>query len=133
MYTISETTKLGINFKRKTEFNMLSTGIAGLINLIGNYFLVPRLGGLGASISTGISFIVYFWIGTLISRKLWFNFDILFFIVNIALMVILAFVSVFYNLVVVEVLIYILIIIYNRKHVKYIITNGLNFLKSYRS
>ncbi|MEA1883766.1 MAG: hypothetical protein U9N62_04495 [Thermotogota bacterium] len=73
---------------------------------------------LGASISTGISFVAFFWLKTLISRKMWFKFDLLFYFVNIALIISLATISVFFNFYVLEIIIFLLILIFNRKHVR---------------
>lgn len=76
MYTMSESTAIGIGFKRKTGYNILVSGIAGLINICLNYLLVPALGGKGAAIATGISYIIFFWVRTIISRYLWYQFMI---------------------------------------------------------
>lgn len=133
MYTISETTKVGINFSRKTSYNILVTGLVGIINFLGNYILVPTLGGLGASISTGISYIAYFWISTLISRKLWFKFDLKFYFINILLMISLASVSVFYNYKIIEILIFGLVIVYNHSHLGYLCNVGMDFIIELRT
>ncbi|QEN05613.1 hypothetical protein EW093_13130 [Thiospirochaeta perfilievii] len=70
MYTLSETTGLGISFSKKSWLSILVALIASSTNIVGNYILVPRLGGIGASISTGLSFIVFFWARTIISNRL---------------------------------------------------------------
>jgi len=132
MYTVSETTGCGIGFARKTTYQMLVTGIAAMVNLVGNFLLVPKLGGLGASISTGISFVVFFWLKTLISRKMWFKFDLLFYFVNIALLISLATVSVFFNIYILEIIIFAIILIFNRRHLmdlKYIAKDILGLIK----
>ncbi|WP_455537664.1 lipopolysaccharide biosynthesis protein [Terrisporobacter sp.] len=69
MYTISETTFLGINFKKKTEKHIYIAIICALVNLIGNIILVPKLGAKGAAVSTGLSYVVFFIIRTYISNK----------------------------------------------------------------
>ncbi|MGG1397343.1 oligosaccharide flippase family protein [Bacillus salipaludis] len=69
MYTISETTVLGINFYKKVKWHMAIVSIACFVNLIGNWLLVPHYGGLGASISTGVSYILFFSLRTFISLK----------------------------------------------------------------
>lgn len=71
MYTLSETTSMGISFSRKTYWDIVSTGFAAVVNIIGNWMLVPDFGALGAAISTAASFIIFFWIRTIISNKLW--------------------------------------------------------------
>lgn len=76
MYTISEATCVGIVFKRKTYYNILISGVAGMVNIGLNYMLIPVLYGKGAAIATGISYMVFFWMRTIISRKLWWKFPI---------------------------------------------------------
>lgn len=67
MYTISETTVLGINFYKKVKWHIFIVGAVCLVNIAGNWMLVPAYGGLGASISTGISYIIFFALRTFIS------------------------------------------------------------------
>ena len=56
MYTISETTVVGLVFKKKSNLQVVVALAACITNVIGNELLVPRLGCQGAAISTGISF-----------------------------------------------------------------------------
>ncbi|RJE83624.1 polysaccharide biosynthesis protein [Paenibacillus sp. 1011MAR3C5] len=69
MYTISETTVLGINFSKKVKWHVGIALVVCLCNIAGNYLLVPEYGGVGASISTGISYILFFTLRTFISLK----------------------------------------------------------------
>lgn len=69
MYTISETTVMGINFKGKTKKHILIASVAAIFNLVGNLFLVPIYGAKGAAISTGIAYIVFFCMRTYMSNK----------------------------------------------------------------
>ena len=71
MYTISEITVVGINFKKKTYWHIVIAAISVLANFIGNTLLVPILGGKGAAISTGLSYIVFFAMRTAISKRLY--------------------------------------------------------------
>lgn len=71
MFTISETTVVGINFKKKTKYHIVISIISAIINVIGNFILVPVLGAKGAAISTGASYIIYFAIRTVISKRLY--------------------------------------------------------------
>lgn len=91
MYTISETTVLGIGFSKKTKFSLYVSIICVIINLIGNYFLIPEFGARGAAIATCISYLVFFWMRTLFSRKLWYKFKINKYIINILLLFLLVF------------------------------------------
>lgn len=67
MYTISETTMLGINFQKKVKWHVVIASVVCIVNIIGNWLLVPQFGGIGASISTGLSFILFFTLRTFIS------------------------------------------------------------------
>lgn len=68
MYTISETTVIGINFFKKTKWHILIAALACVVNIIGNWVLVPNYGALGASFSTAVSYIVFFSLRTHISQ-----------------------------------------------------------------
>ncbi|WP_394896199.1 oligosaccharide flippase family protein, partial [Clostridium baratii] len=72
MYTISETTVLGINFKKKTKYHIHIAIISAVTNLIGNSLLVPFMGARGAAISTGLSYVIFFIARTIISKKLYY-------------------------------------------------------------
>lgn len=71
MYTISETTVMGINFKKKTNVHIFIAGISAICNLIGNTILVPVYGAKGAAISTGFSYVVFFSVRTIASLRLY--------------------------------------------------------------
>lgn len=68
MYTLSEITVGGINFKNKTYWHLVISVIAAAVNIIGVYFLVPIYGAIGASISTGFAYITFFYVRTMISN-----------------------------------------------------------------
>ncbi|GAA0747842.1 oligosaccharide flippase family protein [Clostridium oceanicum] len=129
MYTVSEATTLGISFSRKTGYNILVSVVAAVVNYILNYSLVPKYGALGASIATGICYVVFFWMRTLISRKLWFKFEIKFYILNTIFMVLLASVDVMYNNVLVNLIISFVIIFINRRQIFDIFNYGKMFFK----
>ncbi|GAA0124697.1 lipopolysaccharide biosynthesis protein [Clostridium senegalense] len=69
MYTVSETTVLGINFKKKQRKHIYISVVSCVVNIIGNFILVPKLGAVGAGISTGLSYIVFFSIRTYIGLR----------------------------------------------------------------
>lgn len=95
MHTLGQTTAIGINFLKKTYYHIITAGCAALANFGGNILLVPKYGALGAAISTSLSYILFFWIRTLISRRLWHRFPINKYIVNNALLVTLSFSTLF--------------------------------------
>ncbi|OFI04998.1 polysaccharide biosynthesis protein [Clostridium acetireducens DSM 10703] len=121
MYTVSETTTLGISFSRKTSYNILVSIVAAVTNYIGNYLLVPTLGGLGASISTGISYTVFFWMRTFISRKLWFKFPLKFYFLNTVFMLLFATFNVFYNKIYLNIIFSAIILFINRRQINEIL------------
>lgn len=69
MYTISETTVIGINFYKKVKWHIVISSLSCICNIVGNYLLVPTYGGIGAAISTGTSYIVFFTLRTIISLR----------------------------------------------------------------
>lgn len=76
LYTMSETTAMGIAFTRRTEFNIVVSLLSGGANLLLNLLLIPRWGGVGAAVATGVSYIVFFCARTVISRRLWIRFPV---------------------------------------------------------
>ncbi len=73
MYTISETTVMGINFAKKSKYHIFIALSCAILNILGNLFLVPSLGAKGAAISTGISYILFFTLRTFISMRFYPN------------------------------------------------------------
>lgn len=72
MYTISETTATGIVVQKKSKYQMIVAGGSCIINFIGNIVLTPVLGPMGAAISTGISYIVFFSLRTYLANKVFY-------------------------------------------------------------
>ncbi|WP_035377842.1 oligosaccharide flippase family protein [Fervidicella metallireducens] len=118
MYTISETTTIGIAFSKKTKYNLLVSLISFVLNLIGNLILVPKYGALGASISTGLSYIAFFFIRTMISKKIWYDFSIKFYLINTALVILLVFTDLIIKRWQLNLGIFIAIGIYNLKNLR---------------
>lgn len=94
MSTVSETTMLGITFSKKTHLHVVVTAVSAVVNVAGNALLVPRYGALGAAVSTGISFNVFFWMRGLLSARHWPVLDFRFHAMNSALMLAMATVSI---------------------------------------
>lgn len=69
LYTISETTVIGINFYKKINWHIFIALICCVLNIFGNWLLVPNYGAVGASISTAFTFVIFFTLRTLISLK----------------------------------------------------------------
>ena len=113
MYTVSETTCLGINFSKKTMYNLYVSSIAVFMNLLGNYILIPRYGALGAAISTSISYLTFFWGRTLLSRKVWFKFKLSKYCINQLLLICFGINMIIWNNKIIEICLLLLIICYN--------------------
>ncbi|QSR36416.1 polysaccharide biosynthesis protein [Marinobacterium iners] len=71
LYTLSETTVVGIGISRRSIFAMLAALIAFVVNLVGNWLMIPSFGAAGAAVSTCISFWVFFILRTEFSIYLW--------------------------------------------------------------
>lgn len=98
MYTISETTVVGINFSHRSYMHIIIAIVSCITNFIGNTILVPIYGCRGAAVSTGISYIVFFLIRTFISEKcIYFGFEIKKIGLITLLMTIFAWYSTFYK------------------------------------
>ncbi|GHV88622.1 hypothetical protein AGMMS50267_09820 [Spirochaetia bacterium] len=89
MYTISETTTLGIAFSGKTQFNLYVSIICVTCSVIGNFLLIPSYGARGAALSTGAAYLVFFWARTIFSRRLWYKFKLDKYFINVSALVVL--------------------------------------------
>jgi len=74
LYTLSESTAVGIGISRRSSFALLATLIAFVINLLGNWIMIPRFGAAGAAASTCIAFWSFFMLRTEFSIYLWQSF-----------------------------------------------------------
>ena len=71
LYTLSETTVVGICIARRTSFAILAALIAFAVNFVGNWLMIPRFGASGAAVSTCVSFWVFFILRTEFSIYVW--------------------------------------------------------------
>ena len=71
MYTVSETTVIGINFMKKTSYHVWISLCCVIVNAIGNFFLIRQFGAIGAAISTGLSYVVFFLLRTILSNTVY--------------------------------------------------------------
>ena len=78
MYTISETTVVGINLKKKSKNHLYISIIVSLMNFVLCIILIPYLNSIGAAIALSISYIFLFYVRTYFSNKHYkINFDLL--------------------------------------------------------
>lgn len=71
LYTLSETTVVGIGITRRSSFAMLAAILAFLANIVGNWWLIPLFGAAGAAVSTCVAFWIFFLLRTEFSIYLW--------------------------------------------------------------
>jgi O-antigen/teichoic acid export membrane protein len=86
-------TNAGILIKNKTKYNAFSTILALLINMIFNYLLIPKLGGMGAGLATLFAFFTRLCMDTFFSQRLYLiHYEwkkiIIILLINILLMII---------------------------------------------
>lgn len=74
LYTLSESTGIGIGIQRKTIFSFGAAITALLINGVSNWFLIPSYGAAGAAIGSAIAFFVFFVVRTEASARFWVSF-----------------------------------------------------------
>lgn len=74
LMTLSETTVVGISFSRRTIWATWAMTGAALVNIAGNWLLVPRFGAIGAAVATVGAFFVLFWLRTVFANRLWYRF-----------------------------------------------------------
>lgn len=72
MYTISETTVVGVYFLKKSYTTLLTVSISCVANIIGNILLIPVIGPKGAAISTGLSYTLFFALRTVFSNHYYY-------------------------------------------------------------
>ena len=75
LYTLSEATGVGIGVKRKTIYALLATFMALVVNILGNYLLIPIFQSGGAAISSAIAFFIFFIFKTEYSNRIWISFE----------------------------------------------------------
>lgn len=132
MYTISETTVVGIYFKKRPKMQVVVAIVSCVANVVGNLVLVPLLGSKGAAISTGISYIIFFALRTHLANRLYYiDFKLKKFYVTTFLVTIYAALNSFYISGIWSVFIYIVICSIIFILYKDVLINGLNFMKKY--
>jgi O-antigen/teichoic acid export membrane protein len=71
LYTLSETTAVGIGILRKSGFALLASAVALVVDLAANYWLVPHFGAGGAAVASALAFSAFFVVRTEASAYLW--------------------------------------------------------------
>lgn len=132
--TVSQTTSIGIQFKRKNQYEIYTSLIAAAVNVIGNYLLVPIYGAVGAGISTCISYVLYFYIRSLFSAKVWKGIGLKSHTINLGLLLTLSFTTLLsQNNIFIEIGITLALLLYNIKNYTYIYKSLIGILKKRKS
>lgn len=76
LYTASETTTLGIVFSRKSHLNIFVSIISLIPTVALNWILTPKVGAVGAAISSCVGFLFFFGARTFFSNKTGFSFNV---------------------------------------------------------
>lgn len=71
LYTLSETTVVGIGIARKPAYAMLACMLSVLVNVACNYILIPSYGAAGAASSTALAFWAFLVFRTEFSIRVW--------------------------------------------------------------
>lgn len=71
LYTLSETTVVGLGITKRSILAILPAFLAFLMNLFGNWWLIPDWGATGAAVSTCVSFWFFFLIRTELAIYVW--------------------------------------------------------------
>jgi O-antigen/teichoic acid export membrane protein len=99
MYSLSEITGGGINFKNKTHWHFYISLIVLILNGIGVYLLVPKYGARGAAFSTAIAYIALFYLRTVVSNFYFKqNLDMKQTSLSILLLLLVAYVNTFFSI-----------------------------------
>lgn len=132
MYTVSETTQIGISFMKKTNFQLIVVLSSCILNLVGNLILVPLIGQRGAAISTGIAYILFFSLRTILSCKLYpVNYKLGQFYSFTAFLFVYAMYNTFNKIDVISIIGYVIGLLLLFFLYKTAIYDGINYLKGY--
>lgn len=93
MYTLSETTTLGIVFSRKTYFNILVSLLALLPSLMLHLIFTPQWGALGAAVASCGAYVAFYLARTYFSSRTGFSFKQGKHLITIVLMLLAAFLN----------------------------------------
>lgn len=95
MYTLSETTTLGIVFSRKTHYNIYISLLTIIPNVLINLALTPLLGYKGAAMASTMAYIMFYLARTFYSKRTGFYFGQRMQIMAIAIMMLAAILNAF--------------------------------------
>lgn len=71
LYTLSETTVVGLNIKRKSMYALGIAVLALLCNMIFSFLLAPKFGAAGAAAANSLAYVIFFIARTEVSAVIW--------------------------------------------------------------
>jgi O-antigen/teichoic acid export membrane protein len=71
LYTLSETTVVGLNVQRKSMHALGIAVVALVCNAMFSFALIPRFGAAGAAVSNALAYLIFFVVRTEVSARLW--------------------------------------------------------------
>jgi O-antigen/teichoic acid export membrane protein len=74
LYSLSETTGIGLGIARKSAWSMMGMLLALAVNVVCNFWLVPIYGAAGAASATALSFLALLILRTELSSRYWVKF-----------------------------------------------------------
>lgn len=75
---------IGVNICRKTIFTILFTMIAAFVNVLANFFLIPRFGAMGTAVSTLLAYIILVIVAYIVNQRIYpIRFEIGLFIISL--------------------------------------------------
>lgn len=128
MYTISEVTVVGIYFSGKSFTTIIVAVCSCILNVGLNSLLIPKYGAIGASVATGCSYILFFWLRTIVSRRVWKTFSISYYIYITIIVLVECFINIIFQgvlLIVLNSFLLITFLFFNRKTIAFYITKML--------
>jgi len=129
-----EMTGQGVKFVKKIKYFNYASFAAIICNLVGNTLLVPSYKGVGAALATGITYIVYFAIGTYFAGKCYpVKYNLKRFIISMIIYLVYAtFATITDNQIIsamVGVVVFVINMLINYKTVKSLISLGIAMIK----
>lgn len=108
VFAISDTTMCGIDYSKKSYLHAVGGICAVVVNMVGNFSLIPLFGAKGAAMATCASFIVYFVVRTFFSVKCYpVDYSLRRLSLMIGLLAVFAFVNTFFEISIITVVLYV--------------------------
>lgn len=107
-YSISDTTVVGIDYSKKSYMHAIIGGIVIVIDFLGNYYLVPRIGIIGAALATAVSYLIYLILRTFFSNRFYYiDFGVKKLFIMFILIILFASLSTFVNNIILNIILYV--------------------------